>query len=99
MGPLDDVAGCGGFDQANADWHRAITDALRRYKVGQHIGGSATVGHPEIVPPAFAPETWQKLRALRDHSDPERAVFDPFESSAGDRDRPAGDAASSDTCG
>lgn len=72
-----------GADQANAEWHRALTEALQPFNIGYYIGESNTVERPEIVPQAFTPETWQKLCALRDTYDPDRLFFDYVEGLAG----------------
>ncbi|MCJ2068417.1 FAD-binding oxidoreductase [Methylobacterium sp. J-030] len=72
-----------GADQANAEWHRALTQALHPFNIGSYIGESDMVARPEIVPQAFTPEKWRKLCALRDRYDPDRVFFDYFEGLAG----------------
>ncbi|MDP4025361.1 FAD-binding oxidoreductase [Methylobacterium sp. NEAU 140] len=63
-------------DQANADWHLAMTAALEPYKIGYYISESNTADQPDIVPKAFTPEKWARLRRLRDAYDPDRVFFD-----------------------
>ncbi|WP_298952778.1 FAD-binding oxidoreductase [uncultured Methylobacterium sp.] len=78
-------------DRANADWHRAVTAALRPYQTGTYIGESDTVERPANAMDAFTPEKWQRLCTLRDRYDPDRVFFDYFDGleAAGRRHRQA----------
>ncbi|MCX5481225.1 FAD-binding oxidoreductase [Kaistia geumhonensis] len=66
-------------DDANADWHRAMTAALRPFNLGYYVGEANTVERPATAVEAFSPEKWQRLCELRDKYDPDRLFFDYFD--------------------
>jgi FAD/FMN-containing dehydrogenase len=69
-------------DEANHAWHRTAVDLLEPFAVGHYIGESDIAARPGRARHSFAPESWQRLQALRNMYDPDRRFYAYFDEPA-----------------
>jgi FAD/FMN-containing dehydrogenase len=63
-------------DAANRAWHPGATALLEPHKAGRYIGEADLDKEPNVARQCYAPEAWERLRALRTTYDPKGLFHD-----------------------
>lgn len=63
-------------DETINGWLRDTMAALQPFSLGHYINNEDVVSYPERNRHSFTPESWERLRALRNHYDPHNIFHD-----------------------
>jgi FAD/FMN-containing dehydrogenase len=63
-------------DDVNHAWHAGATALLDQHKVGRYVGETDLTKEANVAQQCYTPETWARLRALRNTYDPASLFYD-----------------------
>jgi FAD/FMN-containing dehydrogenase len=66
-------------DADNIAWRDQALELLKPFAHGHYVAESDIVSFPANAEKSYSPESWQRLKELRQKYDPEGVFFDYFE--------------------